>query len=130
MGNWGDEWDPEVKDRKDPKGRITVNFKKITSDVDEILAATSVVDDKHPKDELMKEWLGTMMGFFILFMVSYKYIFFVAIPFMVFYAIALFRIAGAWKVFKYKRLPFWLMTIGTLAAMFVVTYFIKMKLFG
>lgn len=130
MGNWGDEWDPEVKDKKDPKGRVTLNFKKITADVDEILAATVNVDDKHPKNELMKEWVGAMLGFFLIFLVSYKYACFVTIPFMLFYALAVFRIAGAWKTFKYKRVTFWLMTIACLSVMFVITYYIKVLAFG
>lgn len=130
MGNWGDDWDPEVKDKKEPKGRITINFKKITADVDEIMAATAKVDERHPKDELMKEWIGAMLGFFILFLASYKYACFVTIPFMLFYALAVVRIAGAWKSFKYSRLAFWLMTAAALIVIFVITYFIKAQIFG
>lgn len=130
MGNWGDDWDPEVTGKKEPKGRVTLNFKKIAADVDEIVASTSKVDDRHPKDELMKEWTGAMLGFAILFLASYKYACFVTIPFMLFYGLALVRIAGAWKNFKYKSVIFCLMTIAALVAAFVITYFIKILIFG
>jgi len=114
MGNWGDETDPEVQELKEYQGRFTVNFKKIYMDVDEIVQKTLTVDDKHPKDSLLKLWAGTMVGFAVLFGLSYQVLFIITVPFMAFYFIALLRILKAWKTFHYSGVTFWLMTIGAL----------------
>ena len=114
MGNWGDETDPEVQGLKEYEGRFTVNFKKIYMDVDEIVQKTLTIDDKHPKDSLIKLWAGTMVGFLVLFALSYQVLFIITVPFMAFYFIALLRIYKAWKTFRYNGATFWLMTIGGL----------------
>ena len=114
MGNWGDETDPEVQELKEYEGRFTVNFKKIYMDVDEIVQKTLTVNDNHPKDSLLKLWAGTMIGFAVLFGLSYQVLFIITVPFMAFYFIALFRIFKAWKTFRYKAHTFWLMTVGGL----------------
>ena len=114
MGNWGDETDPEVQELKEYQARFTVNFKKIYVDVDEIEKKTLTVDDKHPKDSLIMLWLGTMVGFAVLFGLSYQVLFIITIPFMAFYLMALFRIFKAWKTFHYSAATFWLMTVGGL----------------
>lgn len=111
MGNWGDETDPEVQGLKEYEGRFTVNFKKIYMDVDEIVQKTLNIDDKHPKDSLIKLWAGTMIAFWVLFALSYQVLFIITIPFMAFYFIALLRIFKAWKTFRYKASSFWIITI-------------------
>ena len=116
MGNWGDETDPEVQELKEYQARFTVNFKKSYVDVDEIVQKTLTVDEKHPKDSLIMLWLGTMVGFAVLFGLSYQVLFIITIPFMAFYFMALFRIFKAWKTFHYNTVAFWLMTIGGLIA--------------
>ena len=111
MGNWGDETDPEVQELKEYQGRFTVNFKKIYMDVDEIVQKTLTVTDKHPKDSLLKLWAGTMVGFAVLFGLSYQVLFIITVPFMAFYFMALVRIFKAWKTFRYKGVTFLLMTV-------------------
>lgn len=116
MGNWGDETDPEVQELKEYQARFTVNFKKIYVDVDEIVQKTLTVTDKHPKDSLIMLWAGTMVGFAVLFGLSYQVLFIITIPFMAFYFMALMRIFKAWKTFHYNAATFWLMTVGGLIA--------------
>lgn len=127
MAGWGDEWDPEVVNRRDPVGRVTLNFKKIWVDVDAIVDGTANVDEKHPKNELMKEWTGAMIAFFIIFLLSYKYFAFFTVPFTAFYIISLVKIFQAWKHFKYMLAPIILgtigMVIGMLAAALVIQHF-------
>ncbi len=123
MGHWGDEWDPEVQKREDPKGRITINFKKASSDIDNIVDCTQNVDDKHPKNELVKEWAGIMIGFFIMFLISYRVFVFAAIPFMIFYIVCLVKLKNAWKHFGYKLKVPVLVTILVLAAGLAVALF-------
>ena len=121
MGNWGDNLDYEAMAIKDHEGRFTVNFKKIYMDVDEISQRTLEVTDKHPKDSLLKLWAGAMVGIFVFFVLSYQILFLVTIPFLAFYMIALFRIGGCWKSFKYSAAKFWSMTIFTIIALFAVS---------
>lgn len=125
MGNWGDDWDPEVVNKEEPKGRYTLNFKKITADMDNIIAETSVVDNKHPKMDLLMEWAGALTGCFILFLCSYKVFVFVTLPFFAFYMIALYRIGSAWRQFKYNAVIYWLMTIPALGVLFAIAYMIQ-----
>ena len=70
MGNWGEESDYEAQAIKEHVGRFTINFKKIFYDVDEISEKTLEVNDKHPKDSLLKLWAGTMVGLFIFFCIA------------------------------------------------------------
>ena len=121
MGNWGENLDYEAMAIKDHKGRFTVNFKKIYMYVDEISQRTLEVTDKHPKDSLLKLWAGAMTGIFVFFVLSYQILFLITIPFLAFYLIALFRIAGCWKSFKYSAAKFWSMTIFTVIALFAVS---------
>ena len=125
MGNWGDENDYEAKAKKDYEGRFTVNFKKIFMDVDEINEKTLEVNDKHPKDSLLKLWAGTMVGMFIFMLFSYQFLTFVMIPFMAFYLIALVRVYKCWKSFKYNPVTFWLMSIGALIVLFAASRVIQ-----
>ncbi len=121
MGNWGDNLDYEAMSIKDHEGRFTINFKKIYMDVDEISQRTLEVTDKHPKDSLLKLWAGAMTGILIFFIFSYQILFLVTIPFIVFYFIAIFRIAACWISFKYSATQFWLMTILSVPALFAVS---------
>ncbi|MBQ3797541.1 MAG: hypothetical protein II842_14915 [Butyrivibrio sp.] len=125
MGNWGDENDYEAKAIKDYEGRFTVNFKKIFMDVDEINEKTLEVNDKHPKDSLLKLWAGTMVGMFIFMLFAYQFLAFVMIPFMAFYLIALVRVYKCWKNFKYNPITFWLMSIGALIVLFAASRVIQ-----
>ena len=132
MGNWGVDY--EAEKLKDFEARFTVNFKKIYIDVDEVSEKTLEVNEKHPKDSLMKLWAGTMVGMFLFFILSYKILALVTIPFLVFYVIALFRIGKCWKSFKYSAGQFWLMSIGTMLAAFalamVAQHFTIARVFG
>lgn len=130
MGNWGDDWDPEVINHEDPKGRFTINFKKISYDMDEIIESTKEVDDKHPKNELLKEWAGAMTGCFILFCLAYRVFAFVMVPFFFFYLLALGRIGGAWKQFNYKRAQYWAMTIGALIVLLAIALTLQHFILG
>ena len=121
MGNWGEDVDYEAKEIKDYEGRFTLNFKKIFMDVDEINERTLEVTDKHPKDSLLKLWLGAMVGIGVCLLLCYKVFIVIAIPFLVFYLIALFRIHKCWKGFKYSSLQFWLMSITAMTVVFVLT---------
>lgn len=120
MGNWGDDTDPEVKALKEYNGRFTVNFKKIYMDVDAVIEQTLEVNEKHPKDSLLKLFFGTMTGFFVLFALSYQIVFLVTVPFMAFYLVALFRIGKAWKTFNYSSAQFIIMSIISLVAVFAL----------
>ena len=123
MGNWGDETDPEVAELKEYKVRYTVNFKKIFVDVGEMSEHVLEVNDKHPKDDLMKLWAGAMTAYFVFFLLSYKILLIITLPFIVFYFIALVRIGSAWKSFRYKASHYWLMTIFSLIGVLAVALF-------
>lgn len=123
MGNWGDDYDPEVLNKKEPRGRVTINFKKISYDIDEIIESTSVVDEKHPKTDIFKEWIGTMIGFFLLFLCAYQIFIFVTIPFFFFFFMALGKIFKAWKSFGYKVSSLTLLTICVMVAEFAIALF-------
>lgn len=125
MGNWGDDWDPEVINRQEPKGRFTVNFKKITTDIDNIVDATMDTGGRQVRLELLKEWAGAMTACFVLFLCSYKVFVCVTFPFFIFYFIAILRIGGAWKHFKLNTVLFWLMTIISWIALFALAYTIQ-----
>lgn len=128
MGNWGDDTDFEAKAIKDHEGRFTVNFKKIFYDVDEISEKTLEVTDKHPKDSLLKLWAGTMVGLFIFFLIAYQILALVAVPFVAFYLIALFRIAKCWKSFKYSSMQFWGMSITAILVLFALSRVLQMAI--
>lgn len=125
MGNWGDDWDPEVINREEPKGRFTINFKKIAFDMDKLVLETGEVNDKHPKYDLLLEWAGALTGCFILFLLSYQVFAFVTLPFCIFYIIAIVKIGSAWKQFKYKIGVFWAMTIGAILVLATIAVFIQ-----
>ena len=128
MGNWGDNLDYEAQAIKDYEGRFTINLKKIYMDVDEVSQKTLEVTDRHPKDSLMKLWAGTMTGMFIFFVLAYQVFALISIPFIAFYLIALFRIAGCWKSFKYNAANFWAMSIITIGALFAASRLVQMVL--
>lgn len=130
MGRWGDDIDPEVKEKVDPKGRFTLNFKKMITDVGEIIESTTRVDDRHPKVELLKEWAGAMTGFFILFLFSYQILCFITVLFMAFYLYGVIKIGSAWKHFKYKVSLYVLMNVGALGALFAIAYLIRTAIMG
>ncbi|WP_026505349.1 hypothetical protein [Butyrivibrio sp. NC3005] len=130
MGNWGDENDFEAKALKEYEGRFTINFKKIFVDVDEISEKTLEVTDKHPKDSLLKLWAGTMIGFFILFLISYQVFALVTIPFMAFYLLALLRVFKAWISFKYKGSTFCVMSFFSLVLLFAIAQVIQHFVIG
>ena len=125
MGNWGDDTDPEVAALKEYNGRFTVNFKKIYIDVDELTERTLEITDKHPKDSLLKMWAGAMLGFFVLFMLSYQILLIISVPFMVFYLLAVIRIGKAWKGFKYNNTHYILMTVFTLLGLFAIAMVVQ-----
>ncbi|MCR5250292.1 MAG: dolichyl-diphosphooligosaccharide--protein glycosyltransferase subunit 2 [Lachnospiraceae bacterium] len=130
MANW--DADYEAQKLKDYEGRFTVNFKKIYMDVDEINEKTLEVNEKHPKDSLMKLWAGTMCGMFIFFLLSYQVLALATIPFLIFYLIALFRIGKCWKNFKYSAAAFWGMSVAAILLVFalamVLQYFVSTAL--
>lgn len=130
MGRWGDDIDPENIEREDPKGRFTLNFKKMITDIGEIIDATKNVDDKHPKNELLKEWVGAMLGFFILFLFSYQILCFITVLFMAFYLYAVIKIGSAWKHFNYKVSLYVLMNIGALGVLFSLAYLLRNLVMG
>lgn len=130
MGNWGDETDPEVQALKEYDARFTINFKKLYIDVDELVETTMEINDKHPKDSLLKLWSGAMVGMFILFLLSYHVLIIPAVVFMAFYLIAIFRIGKAWKGFNYKRSQYWLMTLGTLIVSGALAVFLQQLIMG
>lgn len=125
MGDWGERWDPELSHKEEPVGRVTVNFKKISTDVDEIIDGTVTINDKHPKDELIKEWVGVGIAMFVLLTLSYQVLCIATVPFMVFYFIALIKIAKAWKFFKYNVAVFWIINVVALVAFAILGYFIR-----
>ena len=118
MGNWGVDYEEEKL--KDYEVRFTINFKKIYIDVDEVSEKTLEVNEKHPKDSLMKLWAGTMVGMFIFFLLSYQVLALATLPFLAFYLIALVRIGKCWKSFKYSSATFWLMSIAAMIAAFAL----------
>ena len=120
MGNWEKMTDYEAEKMTDYQGRFTINFKKIYLDVDEISERTMEVNEKHPKDSLMKLWAGTMVGMFIFFLAGYHLVILCALPFLFFYLLALVRIGKCWKSFGYSAGKFWLISIPLIVAMFVV----------
>lgn len=133
MGNWGDDTDYEVQALKDYECHFTFNFKKIYINVDEVSERTLEVTDKHPKDSLMKLWAGTIVGFFIFMLFSYKLLALAMLPFFAFYVLALVRVYKCWKGFKYNGVQYWLMSIGALIAAFAlsrVVQFLFLKLIG
>ena len=121
MANWGEDVDYEAQELKDHEGRFTINFKKIYMDVDEINEKTLEITDKHPKDSLLKLWAGTMVGITICFFLCYQVFILAAVPFIVFYLIALFRIFKCWKGFKYNSAQFWLMSLAAMSVAFAIT---------
>lgn len=130
MGNWGDDTDPEVQALKEYDARFTINFKKLYIDVDELVETTMEINEKHPKDSLLKLWAGAMAGMFILFCLSYHVLIIATVVFMAFYLIAIFRIGKAWKGFNYKPWKYWLMTLGTLIASGAVAVFLQTLVMG
>lgn len=130
MGNWGDDTDPEVQALKEYDARFTINFKKLYIDVDELVETTMEINEKHPKDSLLKLWAGAMTGMFILFCLSYHVLIIATVVFMAFYLIAIFRIGKAWKGFNYKPWKYWLMTLGALIASGAVAVILQTLVMG
>ncbi|MCR5127798.1 MAG: hypothetical protein K6B69_06775, partial [Lachnospiraceae bacterium] len=118
MANWDNDF--EAQQLKEYEGRFTLNFKKIYMDVDEINEKTLEINEKHPKDSLMKLWAGTMSGMFIFFLLTYQILALATIPFLVFYFIALVRIGKCWKSFKYSAAQFWGMSAAGVVIVFVL----------
>ena len=114
MGNWEKMTDYEAEKIKDYEGRFTVNFKKIYMDVDEISERTTEINEKHPKDSLLKLWAGALVGMFIFIMLSYQILMIVTLPFIILYFVGICRIGKCWKSFNYSAGQFWGMTIGAL----------------
>ena len=118
MANWDNDF--EAQQLKEYEGRFTLNFKKIYMDVDEINEKTLEINEKHPKDSLMKLWAGTMCGLFIFFLLTYQILALATIPFLVFYIIALVRIGKCWKSFKYSAAQFWAMSAAGVVIVFAL----------
>lgn len=129
--NWGDDVDEELLSPKTEfKPKFTINFKKMTFYIDRIVEETKEWDDKHPKDYLLKIWASVMIMMFVLFLFSYNVLIIATALFFGFYGYILFQLSKTYKRFGYKRLPYWIMTILTLAVLFVVSYYIKGYIFG
>lgn len=127
MSNWEDRFETELLP-EEPKAGFVVSFKTMGRIVDAIEEGTRTVDDKHPKNELLKIWGSLMFVMLILFAFSYNILIVATAPFIFFYGYVLIKLAKAWKRFNYKLSEFWGMTIGglilELAAVIVIRNYI------
>lgn len=123
MANWGDDY--AVKPEQAAPFRFTLNFKKMDFDIQRIEEETTEFDKEHPKDVLMKLWLGTMIVFLVLFSFSYQILCIATVPFIFFYFYEVIRIAKCWKNFQYNLLSYWIMTILWMGAAFTIAMLIQ-----
>ena len=130
MGNWGDEFDEELQDKKEIKVGIMFSFKSMNHVLGRIADETREWDDKHPKQELMKIWTNVMVIFLVLFSLSYSVLALATGFFYFFYLYIIIQIFGVWKQFHYSKAAYWLMTVGALAINFAIAWFIRGVIFG
>ena len=116
MSRW-EEFDDEAKREEKVNARLTLNFKSMIVLIEKIENETKNWDDKYPKDELMKIWLGCMIDFLFLFCFSFHVLCFVATgPLLIFQFYTLVKLYKAWKTFGYSNKYFIGITVATLAA--------------
>lgn len=126
-----DEFDSEAQYLKDHQLKVGfhLSFKVMSQLIDKLIDETGEVTDKYPKSELLTLWATDMGIFFVLFLFSHGLILLATLLFYFFYGFVLIKIFKAWANFKYKLWQILLLTVGTLGAEFVVTYFIKSLIF-
>lgn len=107
-----DRFDYEASQKRDRrKFNFTVNFKKIYMMNNELFEDNSEWDENYPKNIFLTMLAGIWVGMTALICISKGILFLVTVPFIFFYGMAFFSTYKAWKEYKYKKLPFWLMSI-------------------
>jgi hypothetical protein len=130
MGNWGDDIDEELKRNEKIKVGLLLSFKSMSLVIERLATETREVDDKYPKNELLKIWGSIMAIFALLFSFSYSIFMIVTVLFLGFYGYAFFQLAKAWNSFKYSKLQFWGMTLLAIAVDLAIAVFVQGVLFG
>lgn len=125
MSGWGDEIDVEAQKLEEFKPRFTINFKKIAEWTRLVDESTLEVTKDHPRDSLMILWAGSITGISIFFILCYSIFSFIALPFLLLYAYALYRIGKCWKNYNYGILKYWIMTVLALVASFALSRVIQ-----
>ena len=130
MGNWGDDIDEELKRSEKIKVGLLLSFKSMTLVLERLTLETREVDDKYPKNELLKIWGSIMAIFAVLFSFSYSVFMIVTVLFLGFYGYAFFQLAKAWNSFKYSKVQFWAMSLVGIAVDLGIAVLVQGLLFG
>lgn len=121
MGNWGDTYEDEKPEQI--KVGWTISFKTMSFLLNKISEETKVIDEHHPKEELMSIWTNIMMVYFVLFAFSYSVLIAVTGVFFIFYTYVLVQLYNVWKQFKYSKTFFLGLTaVGMIAAAVLGTF--------
>ncbi|MBR3824601.1 MAG: hypothetical protein IKJ39_05325 [Lachnospiraceae bacterium] len=111
MGNWGEDFDEELKNQEEIEVGVRFGFKGMSFLIDRIVEETREYDDKHPKDDLRFILFNDLFIIAILVTFSYNILMIVTLFFMLFYGYILIQLGKAWKRFSYSMWQYRLMAI-------------------
>lgn len=130
MGNWGDEFDEELKKDNRVKVGLLLSFKSMTMVLDRLIEETRECDEKYPKNELLKIWASIMVIFALLFTFTYSVFAIVTVLFLFFYGYAFVKLVKAWNSFRYSKLLFWGITALGILVGLVLSNLLRGVIFG
>lgn len=125
-----DSYDYDVKEEERMQIPFTLNFKSITSYMQNLQESLREVDDKYPKYDLIKLMVGIYIVFFILIVFSYNVVLIATLPMMLFYFLALRSVYRSWNACKYPKWKFILPTVIVILGSVVAAFFLQKLIFG
>lgn len=111
-----DDYDDDANKAEEKQFRFTVNFKKIYSMGQDLLADNGVRNEKYPRNILIKMLGGIAFGWAVCFGFSYNILLIATLPFLFLYFMSFFSTKKAWKEYKYPMKEFWLISLGLFVA--------------
>ena len=127
---WGEDIDEELKRNKRIKVGFLFNYMQMGNVIKQLDEETGEWDSKYPKSELLKIWGSDIFIIFVLALFSYKILIAATGLFFIFYGHILIQVFKVWRRFQYSGWKYWIMTILTLIAAFVLAAFLRGLIFG
>ena len=108
---WGDDIDEELQNKKKLKVGFAWNFISTNNLITKFDEEVGEIDDNYPKSEISKMWFSTVIVMMIFVLLLHDILCIVALPFLFFYGMVLFKISRLFKRFGYSPVKYWILAI-------------------
>lgn len=130
MFNRLDDAEAEKMEKKRFNVGFIWNFISASHMINRIDQEVGEPDGDYPKTELLKIWGASMVIIQIFLCLMYNVITVAVLPFIVLYAMNIFKVAKVLKRFNYKEKWYWPVTILLWIVMFLIGILVRFLLFG